>query len=234
MLGPRPLTYALSPKAWKNCAIRTVLCALYVLLVAMFTPMGAIIWGESAIANETVNAADTVTETIKSAAVDDVAPKKSSIEPKTKIINTTLIAEVDTTITVTLDGETLESTEVHRTAKGELYVNAMPIFTALNNDVEYDDVSKTLIVRRSQDNVVKELYTDTGIVKADGRPLGKLPHFGEVKAGRYLLTPNAIAVMSGASGKFDEKSNSFNFKLDPRLRVATGFDIIVNLSLIHI
>ena len=44
----------------------------------------------------------------------------------------------------------------------------MPIFQSLGNDVEYDDVSKALIVRRSQDNVVMELYTDTGIVKADG------------------------------------------------------------------
>lgn len=228
MLGPRSQTYALSSKTNKNWAFRAVLCTFYVSLAAMFTPMGATVLGQSAQAEEVVKTAEAAVDASKTAAIPETTSEKQAIEPKTKIINTTLIAEVDTTITVTLDGETLESTEVHRTAKGELYVNAMPIFTALNNDVEYDDVSKALIVRRSQDNVVMELYTETGIVKADGRALGKLQHFGEVKAGRYLLTPNAIAVMSGASGKFDKESNSFNFKLDPRLRVATGFDIIVN------
>jgi len=83
-------------------------------------------------------------------------------------------------------------------------------------------------VRRSQDGVVMELYTDTGIVKADGRALGKLKHFGEVSEGRYLLTPNAITVLSGASGKFDKKTKEFSFKLDPRLKVATGFEVFVN------
>jgi len=143
-------------------------------------------------------------------------------------VNATVIAEVDRSITVTLDGETLASTEVHRTEKGGLYVNAMPIFTMLNDDVEYDDVSKALIVRRSQDGVVMELYTDTGIVKADGRALGKLSHFGEVSQDRFLLTSNAIAVLSGAAGKFDKDAQRFDFKLDPRLKVATGFEIFVN------
>jgi len=228
VLGPRPQTYTVLSKTYANWALRAVLCAFYVSLAAMFTPMGIAVAGQTAYAEETVKTAEAPVAAIKSAAIGATKPESPAIEPPVKIVNTTLIAEVDTTITVTLDGETLKSTEVHRTAKGELYVNAMPIFSALNNDVEYDDVSKALIVRRSQDNVVMELYTETGIVKADGRPLGKLPHFGEVKAGRYLLTPNAIAVMSGASGKFDKESNSFNFKLDPRLRVATGFDIIVN------
>lgn len=142
-------------------------------------------------------------------------------------VNTTLIAEVDSSIIVKLDGETLESTEVHRTADGNLYVNAMPIFAHYGNDVEYDDVSKALIVRRSQDGVVMELYTDTGIVTADGKALGKLEHFGQVTAEQFILTPNAIAVLAGTIGQFDADSNEFKFKLDPRLRVATGFDIFV-------
>lgn len=183
---------------------------------------------QPAYAAEAVKTAKAGPEVTQTAATPTLKDVPQTIDAPVKIINTTLIAEVDTTITVTLDGETLESTEVHRTEKGELYVNAMPIFTALNNEFEYDDTSKALIVRRSQDNVVMELYTDTGIVKADGRPLGKLQHFGEVQEGRFLLTPNAIAVLSGASGKYDEGSNSFTFKLDPRLKVATGFDIIVN------
>ena len=110
-----------------------------------------------------------------SVAIPDTSPSKKPITPeKIQTVNTKIIAEVDSTIIVKLDGETLESTEVHRTEDGNLYVNAMPIFQHLGNDVEYDDVSKALIVRRSQDNVVMELYTETGIVKADGRALGKL------------------------------------------------------------
>ena len=191
----------------KQCFM-AVFASFMLLLTAMFTP-------HSAFAAET--------------AVPETDTKEAAIpaEP-VKIINTTVIAEVDSSITVTLDGETLQSTEVRRAENGGLYVNAMPIFTSLNNDVEYDDVSKALIVRRSQDGVVMELYTDTGIVKADGRALGKLKHFGEVSEGRYLLTPNAIAVLSGASGKFDKDTKEFSFKLDPRLKVATGFEVFVN------
>jgi len=167
---------------------------------------------------------------------DSETEKTASIPPVEEIIiNTTLIAEVDATITVTLDGETLESTEVHRSEDGALYVNVIPIFDALNNDFEYDSELKALIVRRSQDNAVMELYTDTGIVKANGKALGKLKHFGEVREGRFLLTPNAIAVLSGAAGKFDSDSNQFDFELDPRLRVATGFEIFVNdISLVNL
>jgi len=83
-------------------------------------------------------------------------------------------------------------------------------------------------VRRSQDGVVMELFTDTGIVKQNGRALGRLRHFGEVSEDRLLLTANAIAVLSGAAGKFNAKTNEFNFKLDPRLKIATGFEIFVN------
>ena len=233
MLGHPPQTYCVSQKTIKNSALRAIIVAIYLSLAAMFTPMDAIS-GQNAYAAEGVKSAEVgqsaATKVPVSPPKPPVSPPKPADIAKTpaKIVNTTLIAEVDTTITVTLDGETLQSTEVHRTEKGELYVNAMPIFTALNNDVEYDDVSKALIVRRSQDNVVMELYTETGIVKANGKPLGKLRHFGEIKDGRYLLTPNAIAVMSGANGRFDKSSKTFNFKLDPRLKVATGFDIIVN------
>jgi len=158
---------------------------------------------------------------------EDVATKAETPD-KIKTINTKIIAEIDSTVIVKLDGETLESTEVHRSDDGNLYVNAMPIFQHLGNDVEYDDISKALIVRRSQDNVVMELYTDTGIVKADGRTLGKLEHFGEVEPDHFILTPNAIAVLAGTAGTFDADSNEFHFKLDPRLKVATGFDIFVD------
>ena len=178
-----------------------------------------------------IASSEEVVATSKTASVEvteAVSSKKAETSDKIKTVNTKLIAEVDSTIIVKLDGETLESTEVHRTEDGNLYVNAMPIFQSLGNDVEFDDVSKALIVRRSQDNVVMELYTDTGIVKADGRALGKLEHFGEVEPDHFILTPNAIAVLAGAAGRFDADNNEFNFKLDPRLRVATGFDIFVD------
>lgn len=168
------------------------------------------------------------TSEVHRAASVEVGAEKVETADKVQTVNTKIIAEIDSSIIVKLDGETLESTEVHRTANGELYVNAMPIFQSLGNDVEYNDVSKALIVRRSQDNVVMELYTNTGIVKANGKALGKLEHFGEVEPDHFILTPNAIAVLAGAAGKFDADTNEFNFKLDPRLRVATGFDIFVD------
>jgi len=177
---------------------------------------------------EDVVATSDVTKTASAEISKDPIPLKVETPDKIQTINTKLIAEVDSTIIVKLDGETLESTEVHRTEDGNLYVNAMPIFQHLGNDVEYDDISNALIVRRSQDNVVMELYTDTGIVKANGRALGKLEHFGEVEPDHFILTPNAIAVLAGAAGRFDADNNEFNFKLDPRLRVATGFDIFVD------
>jgi len=187
----------------------TLLCLCTVLFASAWT---------SASADEVPKA---VAEAVIAEAVTVSKPEKITV-------NTTLIADVDATVTVTLDGETLESTEVHRSDKGGLYVNAMPIFASLNNDVEFDPDTKALIVRRSQDGVVMELYTDTGIVKADGKALGKLKHFGEVSEGRYILTPNAIAVLSGAAGKYNEKTRTFDFKLDPRLKVATGFEVFVN------
>ena len=144
------------------------------------------------------------------------------------VIETTLIAEVDSTVTVTLDGETLEDTRLHRDADGEIYVDAMPIFRTLGNQVDFDEDTKALIVRRSQDGVVMELYTDTGIVKANGKPLGSLPTFGAASADKVILTPNTVAVLSGAMGEFNKENNSFDFELDARLRVTTGFDLIVN------
>lgn len=207
-------------KIEKNHLKQCFICIFYVfllILTGLFTPMAL--------------AAETPVSTAQPKEEAVTMPKEAVLPPPPAEIislNTVLIAEVDSTITVTLDGETLDSTQVHRSDKGNLYVNAMPIFTALENDFEYDDVSKALIVRRSQDNVVMELYTDTGIVKANGKALGKLKHFGEIADGKFLLTPNAIAVLSGTSVKFDKDSKQFSFKLDPRLKVATGFEVFVN------
>jgi len=154
----------------------------------------------SSVSTSTLKAPKVAATTIPSPSVTPDVKAELTAEPKTPIINTKLIAEVDSNIIVKLDGETLASTQVHRTEKGALYVNATPIFQSLNNDFEYDAERKALIVRRSQDGVVMELYTDTGIVKQNGKALGKLRHFGEVSEDRLLLTANAIAVLSGAAG----------------------------------
>lgn len=147
---------------------------------------------------------------------------------KTETLNKTLVAELLPEFRVVLEGEELDSSLVSKSDDGGVYVRAEPIFKALNDKYEYNIEDGALIVHRSQDGVVMELYTDTGIVKADGRALGKLIDFGEVREGMINLTPNAIAVLSGAIGKINENENVINFELDPRLKVATGFEIFVN------
>ena len=128
---------------------------------------------------------------------------------------------------VKLEGEVLDA-EVSKDQNGTVLVRAEPIFTALNDEFEYDVDGGVLVVQRSQDGVVMELYTDTGIVKANGRALGKLKQYGQISVGSINLTPNAIAVMSGAIGKIDKDEKQINFDLDPRLKVATGFEMFVN------
>jgi hypothetical protein len=138
-----------------------------------------------------------------------------------------LVAELAPEFQVKLEGEVL-ITEVSRGADGKFMVRAEPIFKALNDEFEYNVEEGVLLVQRSQDGVVMELYTDTGIVKANGRKIGKLKQYGQISVGSINLTPNAIAVMSGANGKIDHSEKHINFELDPRLKVATGFEMFVN------
>ncbi len=168
------------------------------------------------------------TEKVANASQDGAADSSAPQLPPVETIKTTLIAEIDSTVIVTLDGTTLDDTYLHRGEDGELYIDALPIFETLGNQVDFDAEKKALIVRRSQDGVVMELHTETGIVSANGKKLGALPVFGAVRPDDIRLTPNAIAVLSGASGKLDSENNRFDFELDPRLRVATGFDLIVD------
>jgi len=137
-----------------------------------------------------------------------------------------LVAELAPEFKVKLEGEALIA-DVSRAADGQFMVRAEPIFSALNNQFEYNVEEGVLIVQRSQDGVVMELYTDTGIVKANGRKIGKLKQYGQISAGNINLTPNAIAVMSGAIGKVDAEEKRIDFNLDPRLKVATGFEMFV-------
>ena len=138
-----------------------------------------------------------------------------------------LIADLAPEFQVKLEGKLL-SVDVSTGENGQFYVRAEPIFTALDNEFSYDTEDGVLIVHRSQDGAVMELHTKTGIIKANGRTLGKLNHYGEVSAIKINLTPNAIAVLSGAIGKIDKDEKRINFELDPRLKVATGFEMFVN------
>lgn len=137
-----------------------------------------------------------------------------------------LVAALAPEFQVKLEGEVLE-TDVSKDQNGTILVRAEPIFSSLNDEFEYDVEGGVLVVQRSQDGVVMELYTDTGIVKANGKALGKLKQYGQISVGSINLTPNAIAVMSGAIGKIDKDEKRINFELDPRLKVATGFEMFV-------
>lgn len=138
-----------------------------------------------------------------------------------------LVTEPAPEFQVKLEGEVL-ITEVCRGVDGQFFVRAEPIFKALNDEFEYDVEENVLFVQRSQDGVVMELCTETGIVKANGRKIGKLKQYGQISVGSINLTPNAIAVMSGAIGKVDIEEKRINFDLDPRLKVSTGFEMFVN------
>ena len=154
-----------------------------------------------------------------------LADDETGTAPKT--VETVLVAELKPEFQVVLEGETL-SAEVSKDADGAVYVRAEPIFKALNDEFEYNVDEGVLVVQRSQDGVVMELFTETGLVKANGRTLGKLAGFGEISEGKINLTPNAIAVLSGALGKLNADEKVINFELDPRLKVATGFEVFVN------
>jgi hypothetical protein len=159
---------------------------------------------------------------------DQAVPSPDSAAEPAVSLNKVLIADLAPEFRVVLEGEELSTSSVSKDENGGVFVRAEPIFEALNNEYEFNIDEGVLIVQRSQDGVVMELYTDTGIVKANGRALGKLTAFGEVREGMINLTPNAIAVLSGAIGKIDENENVINFELDPRLKVATGFEVFVN------
>ena len=155
------------------------------------------------------------------------AQEASVLETPENVEKPVLVADLAPEFQVMLEGEVLKA-EVSRDATGTILVRAEPIFTGLNDVFEYDVVGGVLVVQRSQDGVVMELYTDTGIVKANGKTLGKLKQYGQISVGSINLTPNAIAVMSGAIGKIDKDEKQINFDLDPRLKVATGFEMFVN------
>ncbi|MEE9348174.1 MAG: SdrD B-like domain-containing protein [Robiginitomaculum sp.] len=165
---------------------------------------------------------------------DKTATTKTAEAPKPVIakIKNILIANPDENLSVTVEGKALPESHVMRNQDGAVFVRAEPIFAALGDDFEYDAQGNALIVRRSQDGVVMELSTETGIVKADGKAIGKLRIFGEITSEAITLTPNAIAVLAGAKPKHDAVTGVLHFELDARLRVASGFQLYVNDQLL--
>ncbi len=151
-----------------------------------------------------------------------------------KIVETKnkLIATPDLALSITIEGQALPMAQVMRNEEGHVFVRAEPILDFLNDSYNFDGEAGVLVVRRSQDGVRMELYTDTGVIKANGKTIGKLRIFGQVTPEAITLTPNAIAVLSGARPKHDEVAGILHFELDPRLKVATGFQIYVNDSLL--
>lgn len=139
-----------------------------------------------------------------------------------------LIATPEPNITVSVEGDALPDTKIVRNQDNMVLVDAGPILTHLNDPFEYDAEKGALIVRRSQDGVVMELYTADGLVKSNGKDIGKLRLYGYVDEDNVLLTPNAIAVLSGARPKHNKETGVLEFELDPRLKVASGYQLYVN------
>lgn len=181
-------------------------CPLFIIVMSLLGPL-------SAYANTETDVVATVT--------------KSSVTPPVEVKNT-LIANVDAGSAVFLDGESLEGVDVEKSETGLLYIEANSIFDRLNNEITFDAEANTITVKRPQDRAVMELNVETGIVKANGKALGRLPKFGYVDDERFMLTVNAIAVLTGTKGKYNNKNNRLDFTLDPRLRVSTGFNVYIN------
>jgi len=188
--------------------LRHTLFPLFILLLGLFAHLPAY--------------ANTETSTTA-----EVSAEKIIVTPPIKVKNT-LIASVDTGSAVFLDGENLKDVSVKKSETGLLFIEANSIFDRLKNEVSFDKEANTLTVKRPQDHAVMELNVETGIVKANGKTLGRLPKFGYVSDERFMLTVNAIAVLTGTKGKFDKNNNRLDFKLDPRLRVSTGFNVYIN------
>ena len=171
-----------------------------------------------------VTAEETADTTPKAAVETEVAAQTLKPAP----IKNKLIATPEPDLSVTIEGEDLPNIQVVKNEEGHVFVRAEPILDYLNDTYEFNGETGALIVNRSQDGVKMELYTDTGIIKANGKAIGKLRVFGEVTESSITLTPNAIAVLSGARPKYDAEAKILHFELDPRLKVATGFQIYVN------
>jgi hypothetical protein len=152
---------------------------------------------------------------------------ETPVETIEKIANVTLNTVIEHSVKVELDGKPLPHGIVHRSDKDGLYFDPAPFFEALGSTTKYRHDVGLFTLMRSQDNAELTIRTKDGLVVANGKPVGKLPHFGQISEDRILLTANTVAFLTGTSAKYDKDSRTFDFRLDPRLKIATGFDIFV-------
>lgn len=129
---------------------------------------------------------------------------------------------------VRLEGRALDLIHIAPQPSGDVFVDAAPIFKALGHGYVYDASRHSLTVTRAQDKAEMRLDVYTGMVYANEQPVGTLKTFGQVGTEHILLTPNAIDVLAGTAGKYNAEARVWNFEIDPRLKLATGFEILVN------
>ena len=224
----------------KHSKNKHVISPVKAVLMALIWLFSAMTLNYSALADTTNTAypAETIVSTTPPAAIkmseetddqqqDDEGDLPPSVETIEKYANVTLSTKIEHSVNVTLDGQDLQSGLVHRSDKNGLYFDAIPIFEALDNTFVYNGETGVFNFERSQDNAKLSIRMKDGLVAANGKPVGSLPHFGEISDDRILLTANALAFLTGTSAKYDKENRVFDFKLDPRLKIATGFDIFV-------
>jgi len=170
-----------------------------------------------------VDVAPVETEKVEADNKAETAEKPEAV----KFANVVLTTTIEHSVSVKLDGKELQSGLVHRSDKNGLYFDPIPLFEELENTFVYNADEYLFTFRRSQDNAKLAIHMKTGVVLANDKPVGKLPHFGEISEERILLTANALAFLTGTSASYDKETRTFEFKLDPRLKIATGFDIFV-------
>ncbi|MEP6341869.1 MAG: SdrD B-like domain-containing protein [Maricaulaceae bacterium] len=223
-------------KANKNnflaCYLTVIaLMAYFVMQTLLFTPVAfadTSVPSDDIVATKTSPVASETPESLEKEqgdeADEDLDPSVETIE---KYANVVLSTKIEHSINIKLDGEDLQSGLVHRSDEDGLYFDAIPVFKALENTYVYNAEVGVFNFERSQDNAKFSIRMKDGLVAANGKPVGKLPHFGEISDGRILLTANALAFLTGTSAKYDKENRVFDFRLDPRLKIATGFNIFV-------
>ncbi len=108
---------------------------------------------------------------------------------------------------------------------GEL-IAYRPVFDALLIEHSYNADTRTLKARRPYDNATLELVLPQGLVRANGRTAGMLPGSERELPGEGWLSPNAIAVLSGAVAR--KTAEGWSFELDERLRPDTNLQLWIN------
>ncbi len=86
--------------------------------------------------------------------------------------------------------------------------------------------TRTLRVKRPYDNAQIELVVPEGTVRANGRVIGTIPSGSKEQPAEGWLTPNAIAILSGAVAT--KTAAGWAFNLDERLRPDANLQLWLN------